>query len=147
MPGEIEKQRFGVRNQIIGLHSAGHTVKEICNVLGVHKNTVRMWVERFEHGESMDRRHGGGQPKVTNNDEDERILAFVRNNPRATAKNVLQEVQGLRCSERTIQLRLNQSGLHSRVAARKPEINEMQKLQRLQFCMQYRDRDVDFWKK
>ena len=40
-----ERERIGVRGQIIGLWKGGKKVYEICNELGCSRSTAKRWIE------------------------------------------------------------------------------------------------------
>ena len=41
-----EMELIGVRGQIIGIHSAGKSAREISDSLGVNRSTVYRWIKR-----------------------------------------------------------------------------------------------------
>jgi len=47
----------------------------------------------------------------------------------------------------TVKRRLNENGIWARVPAKKEMLTEAHRQKRLEFAMEYRDRDVEWWKK
>lgn len=132
------------RSLIVGRYHAGMSVNEISRVMGISKNTVRLWIRRYEEEGHVTTRPRSGRPRVTSPDADKRLVAAAREAPKKTAVTLTHELE-LQCDPVTTRRRLHEVGLHCYVAAEKEKLSEQQKVTRLRFAQRYRQYGVDFW--
>lgn len=133
------------RTLIVGHHQAGKGIREISRLLGISTNTVTLWVRRFEEeGHVLTRPRSGG-PRVTTQEEDERLLQAADRRPRDTAVKFTRDT-GLRCHPVTTRRRLREVGLHCFIPAVKESLTEAQVQCRLRFSQAYVNEGVDFWR-
>ncbi|KAG8231018.1 hypothetical protein J437_LFUL010940 [Ladona fulva] len=120
-------------------------VCEIARVFDVSHSTVVNLKKKWEEFQCIDRKVGSGRPKVMNNEEDTRIVDYVRQNPFSTAEEARCAVK-LSISSQTVRRRLRFSGLEARCAAVKEILTDAHKQARLVFAQKHVDKSVDFWK-
>ncbi|KAG7155340.1 putative helix-turn-helix HTH_28 domain containing protein 9 [Homarus americanus] len=53
------------RGRIIGYHEAGKEIRETSRLLGISRDTVRLWVRRYEEEGHVLTRPRPGRPRVT----------------------------------------------------------------------------------
>lgn len=126
------------RHRIVSLHEDGLPVAEIMRRTGVTRNTVRLWITRWEtHGNvSVARRTG--RPRCTTDLQNQRIVRQFEANGFTRVRNVAIEVN---VSTSTIRRRLEDAGWHHRHPARKLKLTQRHKDERLEFARQYLDFD------
>ncbi|KAG7173976.1 putative helix-turn-helix HTH_28 domain containing protein 6 [Homarus americanus] len=84
------------RGRIIGYHEAGKGLREISRLLGISRDTVRLWVRRYEEEGHVLTRPRPGRPRVTTPAADQQIQRAVERAPLSTAdlsfsQNVVNE--------------------------------------------------------
>lgn len=116
------------RTRIVAYHEAGKGMREISRLLGISRDTVRLWVRRCqEEGQALTRPRPGG-PRVTTPEEDELIRKAAERAPAAPLSNVVRitNTTGLQCHPITTRRRLQESGLHCFTPANKETLTEVQ---------------------
>ncbi|KAG7175276.1 putative helix-turn-helix HTH_28 domain containing protein 1 [Homarus americanus] len=79
------------RGRIIGYHEAGKGIREISRLLSISRDTVRLWVRRYEEEGHVLTRPRPGRPRDTTPAADQQIQRAAERAPLSTA--VLMEVQ------------------------------------------------------
>jgi transposase len=134
--GPRERDFIAQRGQIIGLRTAGKTVKEISDILGVHRFTVMKWIRRHEEEGDLSSRPRSGRPRATSVDIDNLIINEAREAPLITATRIMERVQpGV--SVDTVRRRLVEGGLKHHIPASKEELSAANIRQRLQFAAEH----------
>jgi transposase len=88
----------------------GVSMRAIAHVLGISKNTVLLAKQRIaEYGKTA-RRPGSARPKVTTNEEDDRLINFLRHRPFQSAVNARLETAFPACLK-TARKRIRESEL------------------------------------
>ncbi|KAK4329208.1 hypothetical protein Pmani_000436 [Petrolisthes manimaculis] len=132
------------RALIVGNYDAGKSINEISRLMGISKTTVRLWIRRYEGEGHVMTRPRSGLPKVTSQDDEDRLIAAARQSPKTTAVSWTRELQ-LPCHPITTRRRLQEAGLDCQVPAVKEQLTEANKLARLTFAQQYVQHDINFW--
>ncbi|KAK4316785.1 hypothetical protein Pmani_012088 [Petrolisthes manimaculis] len=132
------------RALIVGNYDAGKSINEISRLMGISKTTVRLWIRRYEGEGHVMTRPRSGRPKVTSQDDEDRLIAAARQSPKTTAVSWTRELQ-LPCHPITTRRRLQEAGLDCQVPAVKEQLTEANKLARLTFAQQYVQHDINFW--
>ncbi|KAG7161021.1 putative helix-turn-helix HTH_28 domain containing protein 8, partial [Homarus americanus] len=73
------------RGRIIGYHEAGKGLREISRLLGISRDTVRLWVRRYEEEGHVLTRPRPGRPRVTTPAADQQIQRAAERAPLSTA--------------------------------------------------------------
>lgn len=128
----------------MGNYNGGKSINEISRLMGISKATVRLWIRRYEGEGHVMTRPRSGRPKVTSQDDVDRLIAAARQAPKTTAVSWTRELQ-LPCHPITTRRRLQEAGLGCHVPAVKEELTEANKLARLTFARQYVQYDANFW--
>jgi transposase len=134
------------RGRIIGMHEAGATATKIATHLGHPRTTVYSIISEFKkhHKVSASKAHGQ-KPKFSKDDVEElrHILEQDRRAPLCQITNQLT----IKASETTVRNEIHKLGFHSRIARRKPFLNDKQINNRLKFARIHQDWTVEDWKK
>lgn len=133
------------RSKIVGYHEAGKSIREISRLLGISRDTVRLWVRRYEAEGHVLTRPRSGQPRITTPDEDDEIRREAERQPLTTAVNITRNV-GLRCHPVTVRRRLKEAGLNCYIPARKETLSEVHREARLRFAQAYVNREIELWR-
>jgi transposase len=93
------------------------------------------------------RKRGSGRPRKTTKREDRRIVRVTTTNcfDSASKINTIVKPQNT-ISEKTIKRRINAVGIHGYVSAKKPFVNEAQRIKRLQWASEHQNWTEDQWK-
>ncbi|KAK3881418.1 hypothetical protein Pcinc_014138 [Petrolisthes cinctipes] len=133
------------RTLIVGYHAAGKGIREISQLMGISRATVRLWLRRYEAEGHVLTRPRPGRPRVTTNEDDERLRRAVERNPQMTAVTLTREAE-LPCHVVTTRRRLWEAGLRCHIPARKEMLTEANKQSRLRFAQTYVNVGADIWK-
>ena len=143
-----QKHDYATKKRIVDLHLEGKSNAEIASRLGISGRSIWTWVKRYKNGEGLQSRHAGGQPRKTTAEQDMLIINFAKENPHLKTGEILERLQKeVKCSVRTILSRLHKAGLYCADAACKPSLTNKQKEQRLNFGLEFRGRDGEFWQR
>lgn len=132
------------KGRIYGLRfDAGWSYQRIADTVQLSLSGVTKFCQRFARDSDSDmddepgsssRRAGCGRYRKTTFEEDEQMEVSSAQSRFSTAITIRQNLQLNDVSVRTVQRRLNESGLHARHAAIKPFLTEQQQLVRLQWA-------------
>lgn len=131
------------RGRIIGYHEAGKGIREISRLLGISRDTVRLWVRRYEEEGHVVTRPPPGRPRVTTPAADEHIQRAVERAPLSTAVRITRET-GVQCHPITTRRRIRETGRQCFIPARKETLTEAHREARKRFAEAYAG--VDFWR-
>ncbi|KAK3888414.1 hypothetical protein Pcinc_007542 [Petrolisthes cinctipes] len=123
----------------------GHSNGEIARHLGISPHTAAGWIRRFADSGNTTDKPRCGRPHCTTPDQD--LLAIIGaydGDPFTTTTSILSAYD-ISCSMQTIRNRLHASGLRGRKLARKPELTERVMEQRMEYALEYSDKDQEFW--
>ena len=137
------------RNQIIGLFKGGATRKKIIKMLGFSRTAVYRTIQIFCEGKSLETQPRSGRPKLLNCQHQKTLKKIVKTNNRQSAeqiKNKFQEKTELQVSTKTIRKNLHELNIFSRIPASKPLLNDGQRENRLNWCIERKDWSVRKWK-
>ena len=137
------------RNQIIGLFKGGATKKHIIKTLGFSRATVYRTIQNFCEGKNLETQPRSGRPKLLNCEHQKTLKKIVKTNNRQSAeqiKNNFQEKTGLQVTTKTIRKNLHELNIFSRIPAFKPLLNDKQRENRLNWCIERKDWSVRKWK-
>uniref|UniRef100_A0A3B5RET6 Tc1-like transposase DDE domain-containing protein n=1 Tax=Xiphophorus maculatus TaxID=8083 RepID=A0A3B5RET6_XIPMA len=138
------------KGQIIGMHQAEKTSKEIAETTRIGLRTVQRIIKNWKDGgEPSSSRKKCGRKKILN-DGDRRLLKhLVKSNGRKTTAELrsMFNCESKSISTRTMRRELKGLGLNSCVAVRKPLISKANQKKRLQFPREHKDWTLEEWKR
>ncbi|KAH9369373.1 hypothetical protein HPB48_017725 [Haemaphysalis longicornis] len=133
------------RVRIVELCLKSYTQREIAELTGRSMNTVTRIIQAYRNeGRICDAPHDRC-PHVTSAIEDELLVAAAYANPFGTAQQHAQ-LAGVSASLTTVNRRLAEAGLKSRVTVQKPLLSDDNKAARLRFASEHCTWSVDDWK-
>lgn len=132
------------RKLITRLFLEGLPQRVICQRTGRSKTAVSRIIRAFRDEGRVADAQRSGRPRVTQNVEDELIVAAVVTDPFLNAREIRDELS-LEVSTPTIRRRLKEAGLSNCVAAKKPFLTGRQCQQRLQFAQEHQDWSQEEW--
>lgn len=83
-----KKLSEGERGSIVSLSRSGFSVSEIAIQLACSRSTVRLWQQRFADTGEIKRKEGSSRPRKTNQLQDMRMIARVREQPITTTREI-----------------------------------------------------------
>jgi transposase len=122
----------------------GVSMRAIAHELGISKNTVLLAKQRIAEYGKIARRPGSARPKVTTNEEDDRLINFLRHRPFQSAVNARLETAFPACLK-TARKRIRESELRNRSATNKIYLTEENKAGRIRFAQEYINQDNNIW--
>lgn len=126
------------RHRIVHMWEDGVRKSDIALELGVTRNTVNLWIQRFERQGNVDTHVSLGRPKKTTQDVDLQIVDHVR---QRRFVNTTEMSATFGVSRQTIRRRCRAAGLRHRIPARKPFLTHRHKALRLNFATTYLNYD------
>uniref|UniRef100_A0A8R1IQ81 HTH_Tnp_Tc3_2 domain-containing protein n=1 Tax=Caenorhabditis japonica TaxID=281687 RepID=A0A8R1IQ81_CAEJA len=121
-----ESINFAMQNAIVNGIQMGLKQKDVAAQFNITRSTVSRIFNRYKYNGAVLVGKSPGRPRKTNHLTDRNILRVSRDNPRLSAAEVADLVDGpltLVPSVRTVRRCLAESGLHGRRPAIKPFIN------------------------
>uniref|UniRef100_A0A096MFS4 Transposase Tc1-like domain-containing protein n=1 Tax=Poecilia formosa TaxID=48698 RepID=A0A096MFS4_POEFO len=135
---------------IITLRNEGHSIQKIGKTLKLPPSSVAKTIKRYKETGSHEDRPRKGRPRVTSAAEDKFIRVTSLRNHRLTAAQIRDQVNATQSSRlisvTTVKRRLCESGLHGRIAARKPLLRTGNKQKRLAWAKEHKEWTLDQWK-
>lgn len=136
--------------QIIALKDGGHQTKEISELVGVAKSTVRKWCARFRaenSGNTPTQKPRSGRPRKTSARSVNVLKRTLEGNPRVTARVVKEDNPDVfgEVSVRTVSRRVNELHYTSHKPLRKPLLTRAQRARRVAFANKYLTWSEDDW--
>lgn len=102
------------------------------------KNTVSLWVNRFEREGTLEPRPKSGRPRITTPEVDRAIFEFVDNEPFTASTDVARSFD---LSATTVRRRLHEFGLFHFIPAVQTKLTDEHRHKRIEFCEQNMDLD------
>ncbi|KAG7161892.1 putative helix-turn-helix domain containing protein 1 [Homarus americanus] len=133
------------RGRNIGYHEEGKGLREISCLLGISRDTVRLWVRRYEEEGHVLTRPRPGRPRVTTPAADQQIQRAAERAPLSTAVRITRET-GVQCHPITTRRRIRKNGRQCFIPARKETLTEAHREAHKRFAEAYADVGVDFWR-
>lgn len=138
------------KGQIIGMHQAEKTSKEIAETTKIGLRTVQRIIKNWkDSGDPSSSRKKCGRKKILNDRDRRSLKRVVRSNRRKTTVELraMFNSESKSISTRTMRRELKGLGLNSCVALRKPLISDSNQKKRLQFAREHKDWTLEQWKK
>jgi transposase len=112
--------------------------KDIAAKVGTSIPSVRHWVKHYaEHKEVRDEDRSG-RPTITDESTDSNIVVAAEADPHHSTPKRVKRKLDLHVSPRTVRRRLDEAGLHGRIAREEKELDENDIRRRLAFANGYR---------
>lgn len=136
------------RRIIVKLFCEGKSLGKIGKIVGHSKSSVQYIVKM--HGETggLKSKPRSGRPTLINEISKRSIVRKVKENPKISAPKIANELQrelSISVSDETIRNVLRKNGYHGRVPRRKPLISEKNRIKRIQFAREHKDKDNSYW--
>jgi transposase len=109
---------------------------EIARMLPCSPHTATLWTHRWQEERSLSDAERSGRPRCTDDDTDQRIADFAEEQKFATPRQITAALH-LPCTARTTRRRLDEAGLHGRVARSVPMWTPEHIRKRLSFAEGY----------
>ncbi|KAH9641330.1 hypothetical protein HF086_002652 [Spodoptera exigua] len=126
------------RNSIINLRDSGLNISEISRELNMSRNTVKLWLRRFDSEGSLERMPRMPQPTILTQERVQRMVSIFEQHPFTSTRLLAEEFE---CTAQTIRNGLRRAGIKNRKPAKKISLTEAHKAARVRFARDYRDFD------
>lgn len=138
----------GEKWQIIGLHRAGLSFKEIARRTGRHYTTISRLVRKHAQTDDVKNRRPSGRPRKTTVREDRALVRLVRRYPFESSSTLKHRwLPGRRICHQTVRNRLKAAGLKSRRVIKRPLLTDNHKRLRLAWCRQRERWNLRSWRR
>jgi transposase len=134
------------RWSIVALHNDGRSNRYIARHLGVHRDTVRKWLDHYAQFGDVHSGSRSGRPRCTDEASDTNMAVVARIDKFTSPRQIKRKLE-LECCARTIDRRLIEVGLFGRVARHKRNYSEAEVRKRLAFAEGYKDWTRKQWEK
>ena len=141
------------KGQISGLVDAGWGPRSIAAHFNWSYSSVQRYVSEYKaHGKFTPRASNSGRKRATTVQTDRLIVRSVLGSPekrRASSEAIAADLSagGVSVSARTVRRRLNESGLRSRVAVKKPLLRAVNAQKRLAWAQKHLNWTAQDWSK
>ena len=144
------KRRLSYENRvkIAVLREEGYSLGVIASKVKCSRSCVSKTLARLKETESLKDRKRSGRPRISSSREDRALARISLHDRRLTSshlKREWQETSGVQCSARTVRRRLDEVGLHGRVARRKPLLTDRHRRVRLEWAKEREHWSVSDW--
>ncbi|KAF9412565.1 hypothetical protein HW555_008655 [Spodoptera exigua] len=126
------------RSSIINLRDSGLNISEISRELNMSRNTVKLWLRRFDSEGSLERMPRMPQPSILTQERVQRMVSVYEQHPFTPTRLFAEEFD---CTAQTIRNGLRRAGIRNRKPAKKILLTEAHKTARVRFARDYRDFD------
>ncbi|KAG2193075.1 hypothetical protein INT47_008900 [Mucor saturninus] len=134
------------KSYAVAKSNQGTSISPIARELNFSRTAIRRAIQRFKQIGSYQRQATSGRPKKFIN-RDKRVLQrYVMKNRRSTLNKIMANVD-VNASINTFRKELRKLYLNSRIARKKPFINEKQRKRRLEFAKQHQNWSLEDWRK
>ena len=137
MSKKREEVSDDIRNQVVGAHRVGASIRTISTSLGVPKSTVADTIKRFRLTRTATPDTRPGRPRILN-DRDRRALMrnVIRSRTSTLGMLTVHTISpdGQRISPSTIRRELHGLGYYARYARNVPRITRKQARERMKWC-------------
>lgn len=132
-PGCLDQLTLVQRSAIVTLYLYGRDRSEIARLIPCHVNTVGHWIRAWQQRRDLSDAERSGRPRITTAETDESIVDFAEEKKFTTPHDIRMQME-LDLSDRTIRRRLDEGGLHGRVARSEPHYRPDDIKRRLSFA-------------
>lgn len=146
---KIKELPFSEKENIIKLFNENNSLGKIGKLVNRKKSTVQYIINKWKSSGCLDNSSRSGRPKILSPRDERRILKEVSENPFISAQNLANDIaitSGKNVCPETVRKVIRKGGYKGRVARKKPFISEVNRVKRLKFATEYKDKTIDFWK-
>lgn len=140
----IDSLTHDQRMTIITLYKENYSRYDIARKIPCSLNTVGHWIRRYEFNHSVEDIEREGRPRCTDEETDEKMIELAEERKFITPKQIKNELS-LDCSSRTVRRRLDEVGLHGRIAQREFPFTDEIIRKRKSFAEGYLNWTIDQW--
>lgn len=134
------------RGRIIGMHEGHLTAADISQKLSISKSTVYKVISKFNKSGIISASKAPGRAKKLSEGDREHLENLLKDNRRAPLADIISGLN-VEVGATTMRREIHQLGYHSRIAVRKPFLNDKQTAKRLNFAALHQHWTVDDWMK
>ena len=136
-----------LRKAIVDGHKGGLGYKKLARQFNIHLSTVREIIYKWRASKTVSSLPRSGRPKKLTERTKRKLVRKVTSNPAMTSKDLQEHLaeSNVHVHRSTIRRVLNDSGLHARVARKKPLLRKQNKQARLNFAKSHLDKPDDYW--
>lgn len=147
--GKAKELSKDLREKVIQLYKSGKGYKKISKDLSMPISTVQSLIKKWKIRGSVDTKPRSGRPTKISATTARKIVRDVKKNPQTTSGDLQASLQksGVAVSRSTIRRHLKKTGLHGRIARRKPLLRQCHKTARLKYAKQHLEKPESFWHK
>ena len=147
--GKVPELSLALRGQIVGMRKNNATMTQIADAFQVSVSTVWRTLNRVSTTSQFESRQRPGRPKIVDERMVHKIKRLVTTDPFISSAKVVADLRqsGLLtpCALRVRQILQTTLSLPSRRPAKKPQLTQVQRLKRLDFCRRVKDWTVEDW--
>lgn len=139
-----------MRDLIIKYYIKGVKVSDIASKVNKKWSTVKSIINHYLKTGSIKPKQKLGSKRKTTAREDRKILNLAQTNRRQTLGEIGNRVRedfGIQISDKTVQRRLHDSGIHGRIARKKPLLKDRHVKARLSWCRNKENWTASQWSK
>lgn len=138
-----------IRKLVIKHHLEGKTVRKIADIVKKSRSTVHDIIKRYKTEGRIENKQKISKRKIFNDTDERWLLRKIKEAPTTSAPKLTQMAQeylSKTCHPETVRNVLRKHNFHGRIARKKPFINKTNRLRRLNFAKDHKNKDFDFWK-
>lgn len=124
----------------------GASISEIARELNFSRTAIRNAIQRYEETGSFERKPNPGRPKKFTGRDVRALKHHVLNNRRETLSEIMVNIP-VNAGINTFRKELKHLNLNSRIARKKPFINDKQRLKRLNFAKEHQHWTLEDWRR
>jgi transposase len=147
MPPKTARRELeqSTKDKIIGMDITGWSCRKIAEKLDLDPSTVTKVVKRYKLSGSTENSARPGRPKKMTERDHRHLVDNVKKNRHATLQDITNSMPS-KVSVDTVRRALHNQGINSRIAAKKPFINQVNQAKRLVFAREHQRMTIDDWK-
>ena len=137
-----------LRKRVVACHMNGEGYDKISKKLNLPRSTVRAIIKKYSSEGHVKNKTGRGRKRVLSERDERKIVRYVNQNPRATAKEIVdtQCTSGVSVSRQTVGRTLKRAGLKACRPRKTPLLRSVHLKARLAFAKRHLDKGNCFWK-
>lgn len=146
MAPKSRKIPVSVRQEVLILHRAGNSNREIGNKVNLSFSTVRYIIERG----TTENKQRTGRPRALNERERRKVVKDALRKPTHSAQKLAHDLascSGKTVTPQTIRNVLHNKGIRGRRPLKKPYISEVNRKKHLEFAKEFVKKPVEFREK
>lgn len=128
------------------MRELGQKPREIARREGIPIRRVKGILERFPHQDRGISRKGRGRKHVLSESDRNYLVQQAKRNPFISYSELLASVENA-CSTETIRQHLRRCAVIHHPSLTRPHLTDAQAARRLQWCLDHRDKPLEFWRK